>query len=102
MIEISIVISELITIYLILRIWQFDDVLFFKISYSLIALIPFFGPFFVLWQTNIPTAQPRILQDQQHRQIDVYDRWRHVLEEKNPQEKFRKWKQMVNKKDRIE
>ncbi len=46
----------------------------------------------------MPSRQPKIFQDQHHRQSDVYDRWRHVLTEKNPREKFRLWQAMIGKK----
>ncbi len=97
--KILIAISELVALYLICRLWKSAEILFFKICYSIIALIPFFGSFFVVWIANMPSRQPKIFQDQHHRQSDVYDRWRHVLIEKNPREKFRLWQAMIKKKE---
>jgi hypothetical protein len=96
--EILIAISELVATYLIWHLWKSDEILFFKISYSIIAFIPFFGPIFVVWMANMPSSQPRIFQDQHYRQSDVFDRWRHVLSEKNPHTKFRLWQAMIGKK----
>ncbi|MEQ1484192.1 hypothetical protein [Methyloglobulus sp.] len=99
--EISLVISELIALYLLRYIWQSGDILFFKISYSIIAIIPFLDPLFIFWITNMPSRQAEIFQDQQRLNTDVLNRWKHVLDEKNPQRKFRFWRNMIemNKND---
>ncbi len=97
LLKIIIAISKLAAAYLIWHLWKSAEILFFKICYSIIALIPFFGPFFVVWIANMPPRQPAVFQDQHRRQTDVFDRWRHVLEEKNPKEKFRLWQAMIGK-----
>jgi hypothetical protein len=97
--EIFVAISELIAVYLIWKLWKTDDYLIFKICYSLLALIPFLGPFFVLWSTNIPSRQHASFQDRERYRADVLDRWRHVVEEKSPQKKFRLWRDMVGEND---
>jgi hypothetical protein len=38
-------ISEIVAVWLIYRIWKSSDHLGFKVAYSVLALIPFFGPF---------------------------------------------------------
>lgn len=95
--EISIAVSELVAVYLIWRVWKSDDYLFFKITYSALAIIPFIGPFIVLWSANLPSRQHPAFQDRERYRTDVLDRWRHVLDEKNPHTRFRMWQQMGDK-----
>jgi len=97
--EICIGISELVAIYLIYRLWKSDDFLFFKISFSIISVIPFLGPFFVLWAGNFPARQHSAFQDRRRYSTDVFDKWRDVLSEKNPHTKLRMWQAMFEKKD---
>lgn len=98
--EICVGISELIAAYLIWKLWKSDDYLFFKISFTAIALVPFLGPFIVLWSSNIPPRQHPAFQDRERYRTDVLDRWRHVFDEKNPHTKFRMWQSMVDKNDK--
>ena len=95
--QIAIVVSELFTIYLVLRLWKSNDHLFFKVVLSLFALIPFLGPIIVLWLANFPNSLPPALRDQRRSTTDVLDRWREVMNEKNSQAKFNKWKQVMEK-----
>jgi hypothetical protein len=93
--QIAIVISELIALYLIWRLWKSNDHPFFKVALSLIALIPFLGPFIVLWTANFPSKIPPALRDQRWYYTDVADRWRDVMNEKNASAKFAKWKRVM-------
>ena len=95
--QIAIVVSELFTVYLVLRLWKSNDHPFFKVVLSLFALIPFLGPIIVLWLANFPNSSPPALRDQRRSTTDVLDRWRDVMNEKNPQAKFNKWKQVMEK-----
>lgn len=88
---IALFLSELIACYLLWRVWHSDELLFFKVCYSVLAFIPFFGPFFVLWSANMPSRQPMEFQDRSKYTSDVFDRWRRVIDEKNPHSKFRMW-----------
>lgn len=97
--DICIGISELIAVSLIYKIWKSDDLLIFKICFSVIAIVPFLGPIFVLWVTNFPPSQHSAFQDRDRYRTDVFDRWRHVFDEKNPHARFRKWQTMFEKKD---
>jgi len=96
---IGICISELLAIYLIFKLWKSNDLLFFKICFSAIALVPFLGPFFVLWGANFPPPQHPAFQDRLRYSTDVFDRWRHVFAEKNPHTRFRMWQSMFEKND---
>ena len=97
--EIAIAISELVAVYLIWRLWKANDHPFFKLALSLIALIPFLGPVAVLWIANFPSSLPPALRDQRRYRTDVADRWRDVIDEKNPHAKFNKWKQVMEETD---
>ena len=97
--HIAICTSELIAILLIFKLWKSKEHLFFKILFSVIALVPFLGPFFVLWGSNFPQPQHPALQDRKRYSTDVFDRWRHVFSEKNPHTRFRMWQAMLEKKD---
>ena len=97
--EIAIAISELIAVYLIWKVWKSDDYPLFKIGYTFVALIPFLGPFFVLWSMNIPSRQHPSFQDRERYRTDVMDKWRHVVDEKSPPKKFRKWRDMISESD---
>lgn len=92
--EISIAVSEVIALYLIFRVWKSEDYVIFKVLYSIIAVIPFLGPFMVLWSVNIPSRQHPLLQDRERYRTDVFDRWRHLLDERNPQARFRLTRQI--------
>jgi hypothetical protein len=92
-----VVVSELVAAYVLWRIWTSSDFLFLKISRSLIAVIPIFGPILALWLGSFPSAVPRIMQDQQPRQANFYDRWRHVFEEKNPIRRFLLWRELMTR-----
>ena|ERR1700704_1865216 len=87
--------SELIALWIIWRLWRSRDHLFFKISLSLIALIPVLGPLLVLWIGNFPSELPPVLQDRLRRSPDVFDRWRNVLEERNPIRRFQLWRSLM-------
>ena len=97
--EICIGISELIALLLIYKLWKSDDLLFFKVCYSIMALVPFLGPFFVLWAANFPPRQHPAFQDRERYSTDVFDRWRNVLAEKNPRARRRMIKSIFEKYD---
>jgi len=80
--EICIGMSEFIALLLIYKLWKSNDLLFFKICYSVMVLVPFLGPFFVMWAANFPPRQHPVFQDRERYSTDVFDRWRNVLAEK--------------------
>ena len=89
--------SELIALWIVWRLWRSTDHLFFKIVLSVFALIPVLGPILALWIGNFPSVKPRILRDRLRYRPDSYDRWRHVLEERNPITRFRYWRELMTK-----
>ena len=95
--SIAVLVSEVSAIWLIWRLWRSDDHLFLKVTLSVLALIPIAGPLFVLWVGNFPPVQPYALQDRVRKSTDVYDRWRDVLEERNPVRRFRKWREVMER-----
>jgi len=89
--------SEFVALWIIWRLWSSRDHAFFKIALSALALIPVLGPVLALWIGNFPNVKPRILRDQLRYRPDFYDRWRHVLEERNPITRFRDWRELITK-----
>ena len=89
--------SELFALWLIWRLWRSADHVFFKVALSVLAVIPVLGPVLVLWIGNVPSVKAPILRDRLRYRTDFYDRWRHVLEEKNPITRFRYWRELTTK-----
>lgn len=94
---IIVVLSELLAFVDIRRVWRSSDHWVMCIALSVIALIPIFGPMLVLWINNFPEPQPWQLQDREPKSGDVLARWRHVLDEKNPHRKHRKWQEVMQR-----
>ncbi len=82
---IVVILSEVVAVFLIRRIWQRQDYRFMKIMMSIAALIPVVGTLGVLWVYGFPPVKPRALQNRDWLlpTTEVFDRWRHVLDEKN-------------------
>jgi hypothetical protein len=89
--------SEVVAVWLVWRLWRSTDALFFKISLTLLAWIPLLGPLMVFWIGNFPSSKPMILRDMAPRRTDFYDRWRHVLEARSPHQRFRGWHQLMTR-----
>lgn len=92
-----VVFSEAVALWLIWRLWRSEDPIAFKAVLSLVALLPVVGPVLVLWICNFPPRKPRILQDRVRNSSDFYDRWRHVLETRNPVRRFRYWQFLMTR-----
>lgn len=90
-------VSELIALWIIWRLWRSEDHVFFKVTLSLLVLLPVLGPLLVLWISIFPSSKPRILRDNIRYRTDFYDRWRHVLEDKNPVRRFRNWRELMTR-----
>lgn len=80
--------SEVLAAWVIWRLWRSSDHAFFKVSLSLIALVPVLGPVIALWASNFPSAAPPVLRVPVGRGY-FYDRsigarisaWRYFAEE---------------------
>ena len=75
---ILVVLSELLAVWLIWRLWRSTDHLFFEISLSVLAIIPMIGPLLLIWLRDVPEKVPSIFQDRHRYSADVSERWRHV------------------------
>ena len=83
---VAVVVSEIIAVFLIRAIWRSDDYRIMKIVMSIVALIPVIDTLGALWTYGFPSAQNRAYQNRGLGFIptlEVFDRWRHVLDEKN-------------------
>jgi len=89
---VAVLISEMVALWLIWKLWRSGDHLFFKISLSCIALLPVLGPLLVVWMSDFPPRVPYQFRDNHRYSADVSDRWRDVFAEKNPVRRFRKWR----------
>lgn len=89
--------SEAFAAWIAWRLWRSADHLFFKIALTLIALIPVLGPIIALWAGNFPDPAPRILRDQVRSRTDFYDRWRSVLNARDPESRFQRWRALMTK-----
>jgi hypothetical protein len=94
--SIVIIVSEVVAAVLIFRLWRTSDLLFIKISLSLLAVIPLLGPILVLWIANFPNAAPAPLRDEVapgfRRRGFYFSRWGPIVDERNPIRRFRLWR----------
>ncbi len=88
-------ISEVVAVFLIWRIWRTTDYLFIKISLSILAIIPVIGTLAALWIHGFPPAQPEALRSRSRG--DMFQRWRHVLDEEDDKKKRRSVKRLLQK-----
>lgn len=68
-----------------------------KIALTVLALIPVVGFLGALWVHGFRTSQPSALQNKFRYSTDVFDRWRHVFEEKDERKKKRSIRNLLNK-----
>ncbi len=87
----AVVLSEVIAVWLIWRLWRSGQHIFFKISLSLLAVIPILGPLLVLWLADFPPRVHPALRDKYRYSTDVFDSWHHVHKEPNPERRLEKW-----------
>ena len=88
--------SEVVALWVILRLWRSADPIFFKAILSLLALIPVVGPLLVFWISDFPDVEPEVLQVPRGRRGDFFARWREVLDAKSPVQRFRRWRDLMN------
>lgn len=82
--------SEMLAMLLLVRIWRTELHLVEKIALSVLAVVPFVGPFFAWWLCHDPGPAPPSLQDKRGMSLNVYDRWRDVFDEPDPEIRKRK------------
>jgi hypothetical protein len=90
-----VLVSEAVALWVILKLWRSADQVFFKVSLSLLALIPVLGPLLALWISDFPEVEPEVLQAPRPRGA-FFERWREVLEARNPVRRFRKWRELMS------
>ena len=70
--------SEVVSLWLIVRLWRSDDHLFFKVVLTVLGLVPMLGPLVTLWISNFPPVQHPALRDRSGG-TDVLQRWQSIL-----------------------
>ena len=90
-----IAISEIVALWVIFRAWRTPSHMAEKIGITLVALVPVIGPVFGLFLSNHPSPAHPALRDNARYRTDVLDRWRHIMDEKNPVVRQRKWKDLM-------
>lgn len=93
----AVVVSEIVAIFVIWRIWRANDYVAMKILLTVLAVIPVVGTLGALWIVGFPDSQPEALQDKSRYSTDVFDRWRHVFEEKDEDKKRRSFRNLIRK-----
>ena len=81
-----------------MRIWHSDELLWFKIGYSLIVAIPFIGVPIVYWIANIPSPQAMKHRDIHRYEADVFHRWCSELEKRKVRTPSEFYKKVIKKK----
>ena len=94
--------SEILALFLIRGIWLREDYRIIKILMTVVALIPVIGPLGVLWTLGFPSVRNRAYQNRASPTIptlptlEVFDRWRHVLDEMNDAKKKQAAKDLLD------
>lgn len=92
---IVIAISELVALWLIVRVWRTSAHVAEKVGVTVVALLPVIGPVLALFLTNDSGPAHPAFRDNLIHQTDVLDRWRQIFEEKDPVSRRRKWKTLM-------
>ena len=87
--------SEALSAILVWRAWPISQVRIFRVVLIMIAAIPVLGPVAFAWIGHFPPAQHPAYRDQNRVVSDVFDRWRHVLEERDPKKRMAKYEAWV-------
>lgn len=91
---------ELLALRLIIQIWRSEELLGFKIGYSLVAIIPFIGMPAVYWIANIPSPQAMRFRDERIYEADVTQRNLYELDRKNVRTPSMFYKKVIKGKKR--
>lgn len=83
--------SEIAALWLIVRLWRSGEHLLFKLSLSLIAVVPVVGPLLAIWMSNFPSKVPGAFQDKSRFSADVFERWASIHRDPDPQRRLQRW-----------
>ena len=86
-----VLISELVVLMLIVRIWRSDEILGLNVLLSGVSLIPVLGPLLALWIIAFPNEAPEAIQNRGPRG-NYYRDWSRVIGERSPIRRFRLWR----------
>lgn len=87
--------SALVSIVLVVRFWPVSEVPAMRVALLLTLIVPVIGPV-IFWMLMIwPESQGEQFMDHFRNSADVTGRWRHVFEEKDPQKRKAKWREMT-------
>lgn len=92
--QLALCLSEAVSAWLLYLLWRSREHRVLKALLTAVALVPFLGPLFVFWIGIMPNRQDPVFQDRSRYRADVYERWRHVFETKDPVRKFRRWREL--------
>jgi len=95
------VVSTGIAAWLVVGLWRSNEHWFIKLSLTVVAFVPIFGPIMVLFHRITPSVQPLALQDHAGKRTDVLDRWRPVFDATSPVRRFRLWQWRVNNRENL-
>ncbi|WP_461058579.1 hypothetical protein [Silanimonas algicola] len=94
--------STAIAVWLVAGLWRSGEPWFIKLSLTVVAFVPVFGPVMVLFHRVTPPVQPLALQDHAGKRTDVLDRWRPVFDAKSPVRRFRLWWWRVHDRENLQ
>jgi hypothetical protein len=83
--------SWLLSIYLVWILWRSEQHVFFKVSLTVLVWIPVLGPLLFWWISDFPSKVHPMFRDRSRYSSDVFDRWRAVHSDSDPQRRLGKW-----------
>lgn len=87
--------SEVVSLFLIYRLWRSNAGLASKIALSVVGLFPLVGPFLIFWLQHDPRPSHPAFWDNVPTRDDVLQRWRPVFEARHPMARFRRWQKLM-------
>ena len=74
------VLSWLLSLYLLFRMWRRDDLLTIKLGLTVLLVVPVFGPLVYFWTQAFPPPMHPDLQDRAGFRSDLTHMWRNWFE----------------------
>jgi hypothetical protein len=87
--------SEVLAFFVIRQAWRSPRSPVEKCVLTVLAMVPVAGLFFAWWIQNDPGPAAPAFRDHRLHQLNVLQRWQHVFEEQDPDERARKFAQLV-------